>query len=212
MDNGSGKQQNKNWFGQNWIALIALLISIFSVFYTHLNYGLQTKLSHLQIKPMIKTYFDLPVDKNPIFVVANEGSVPAVSLSCGYYVFTFNKNQKKVVVAGKAGRVFSPGVIYKELFNPTDYESMELVGVSSAENTLVIYQFDLIYFRKQDMDEYSRREYYFVDNGRLLSHSEYRLDPLYRDVMYQISQTIIPDSQWDSGALRQYLENQSEFK
>jgi len=211
MGNEEDKQSG-GWFSQNWMALVALIISIGALAYTHLTYDLQAKLSHLHIEPIIKTSFDLPPYKSPVFVVFNEGNIPAVSVSCGYSVFTFNKSQKKIETAAKAGRVFSPGVIYKESLKSTEYASMDLLGVQPAKNTLVVYQFDLVYFREQDMKQFTRKEYYFVDNGRVLSLSDFRSNPLYRDVMYQISQTVVPDSNWMPGTLKAYLDNQKNFQ
>ena len=207
MGNDENKK-NRCWFIQNWIALAALIISIIALVHTHLAYDLQTQLSHLHMEPIIKTSFDLPSNKNPVFVVFNEGNVPAVSVSCGYCVFTFNKGQKKIETAAKGGRVFSPGVIYKESLKSTEYASMDLLGVQPVKNILVIYQFDLVYFREQDMKQFLRKEYYFVDNGQVIVQSKFRHNPLYRDVMYQISQTVIPDPSWAPGMLKTYLDNQ----
>lgn len=149
-----------SWLRKNCISLLALIISIAALSYTHKQSSLASKQAHLHIEPVIKTYFDLPKEKNPVFVIANEGDIQVVSVSVGNRVFVFDKNIGKITSAAEAGRLFSPGAIFRENLKPTEYEDLELLKVSSKENLIVVYEFFIKYFRENDMKEFERTGYF----------------------------------------------------
>ncbi len=198
-----------NWLIKNGISLLALIISIFALYYTHKQNSLASKLAHLHIEPVINTYFDLPKEKNPIFVIANEGDIPAVSVSVGNRVFIFDKNTEKILSAAEVGRIFSSGAIFRESLKPSEYENMELLKVSPQERLIVVYEFFIKYFREKDMKEFERTEYFFIDGFTIVPHSEFLKNRFYRPLMSEITTFKMPSQEQIPGTLRQYLDSTS---
>lgn len=195
------------WLKKNWISLLALIISVVALFYTHKQSSLASKLAHLHIEPVMKTYFDLPKEKNPFFVIANEGDIPVVSISVGNRVFVFDKNIGKIASAAEAGRIFSPGAIFRENLKPTEYEDLELIKVSPQEHLIVVYEFIIKYFRENDMKEFERTEYFFIDGFNVVSHAEFFKNRFYRTLMAEINNFKMPAQEGIPGTLRQYLDS-----
>jgi len=197
------------WLSRNWISILALIISMAALLYTHKQSSLASKQAHLHIEPVIKTYFDLPKEKNPVFVIANEGNIPVVSLSVGYRDFVFDKNIEKIVSATKAVHIFSPGAIFREKLKPTEYERMELLKVSPQDRLIVVYEFFIKYFREKDMKKFERNEYCFVDGFNVVSHVDFLKNRFYRTLMSEINNFTMPAYERIPGTLRQYLDSTS---
>lgn len=206
---GKISKQLVNWLRKNWISLLALIISMAALLYTHKQSSLASKQAHLHIEPVIKTYFDLPKEKNPVFVIANEGDIQVVSVSVGNRVFVFDKNIGKIAYAAEAGRLFSPGAIFRENLKPTEHEYLELLKVSSKENLIVVYEFFIKYFRENDMKEFERTEYFFIDGFNIVSHADFLKNRFYRTLMAEITNFTMPAQERIPGTLRQYLDSTS---
>jgi hypothetical protein len=194
------------WFRENWIALLALILSIPAIIFTYCQYRLSRSLAHLHIEPTIKTYFDAPAEKNPIFALSNEGNVPAASVSVVVRLYVYNKNKKAIVSTASMGEIFSPGAIYREELKPTEHVSLELIGVKPKSNLIVAYQFSIRYFRKSNMREFSRVEYSFVDAGVPVAHADFLSSEHYRHLMSEIPSVEVPLPKWDRGSLREYFD------
>ncbi len=199
-----------DWLFKNWIALAALILSTIALVCTHSQYKMSRRLAHLHLDPIIKTYFDAPAEKNPVFVLSNEGDNPAVSVSAVVRLYVYNKNQKKVVSTASMGRIFSSGALYREELKPTEHESLELIKVNPKPNLIVLYQFSIKYLRKTDMREFAHVEYFFVDAGVPMVHANFRSSEHYRQLMSEIRRVQIPDREWDRGSLRKYLDSTEE--
>lgn len=178
-----------------------------ALFYTHKQSSLSSKQAYLHIEPVMKTYFDLPKEKNPVFVVANEGDIPVVSTTVGNRVFLFDKNIGKIAHAAEAGRIFSPGVIFRENLKPTEHEDLELLKVSPQEHLIVVYEFTIKYFRENDMKEFERTEYFFIDGLNVVSHVDFLKNKFYRTLMAEINNFKMPAQKRIPGILKQYLDS-----
>ncbi len=200
------------WLQENWIGLLALGVSVVALLYTYKQSTLSSKQAQQHIEPVIKTYFDLPKEKNPIYVIANEGDIPVVSASVGNRVFVFDRNIKKIASAAEAGRIFSPGAIYREILKPAEHEDLELLKVGLQERLIVVYEFKIKYFREKDMKEFERTEYYFIDGAKLTPHSDFIKSQFYRPLMAQIESFRMPEQDRIPGTLRDYLEATSGKK
>ena len=55
--------------------------------------------------------------------------------------------------------------------------------VGPVEDVVAVYVFDIKYFRESDMKEFTQKNIYFVDSGKVYSHNQYRNQPDYRTVM-----------------------------
>ncbi len=194
------------WLKKNWISLLALIISVVALFYTHKQSSLASKQAYLHIEPVMKTYFDLPKEKNPVFVIANEGDIPVVSVSVGNRVFVFNKNISKIAAAAEFGRIFSPGAIFCEYLKPSEYRDLELIKVKPQEHLIVAYEFHIKYFRETDMREFDRTEYHFIDGHNLVKHADFLQNKFYRILMSEITNFRMPEQERIPGTLRQYLD------
>lgn len=76
-----------------WVAIAALAVSVVSLIYTHSQAELSRRQAQLHLEPELKTYFDAPAEKNPVFVVANEGDIPAASVSATVNLYVYDKRE-----------------------------------------------------------------------------------------------------------------------
>jgi hypothetical protein len=177
----------KDWLRKNWVSLIAIMISLISLWYTHKQSLLAFRLAHLHIEPEIKTQFDLKKNEhNPTLVIANVGNIPVVSVSVNYQVFILNKETKNIESASCGKGMWAPGILYSEHLKPSEHPELQLIGIESP-NRLIAYEFNLKYFRESDMREYNRKDYYFIDNNIVLNRDQFKKYTLYRDVMSNIA-------------------------
>ena len=193
------------------ISIVGVIIAIWSLAYTRKQVSLASQQAQLHIDPVIKIYFDFPEEKNPVFVVANEGYIEAVSVTISPRIFVFGKKEGKVLSIVGAGKTFSPAAMFCDTLRPTEYEHLELARSEPLENLIAVYQFDLKYFRKTDMHDYNHTEYYFVDAGQQLSHSGFRAHSRYHEVMAAIANPGVEmtEKPWPQGLLRRYLDAQA---
>lgn len=183
-------KQTNDWLKKNWLSLIAIIISaisLISLWYEHKQNLLAFRLAHLHIEPEIKTQFYLKKGKsNPNLAIINVGNISVVSVRFHYKAFILNKETKKIETGAEGAHSLAPGTIYSEHLKPGEQAVIQLLGIE-ATGRLVIYEFDVKYFRESDMLEYNRKDYYFIDNNIVLNHSQFRNSPLYRDVMFNIA-------------------------
>jgi hypothetical protein len=180
-------KQTKDWLKKNWLSLIAIIISVISLWYTYKQSLLTFRLAHLHIEPEIKTQFILKKgESNPTLAIINAGNIPVVSVRFHYKAFILNKETRKIETGAEGVHSLAPGTIYSEHLKPGEQAVIQLLGIE-ATGRLVVYEFDVKYFRESDMLEYNRNDYYFIDNNIVLNHSQFRNSPLYRDVMSNIS-------------------------
>ncbi len=195
-----------NWLLENWISLLALTISIGALIFTYKQSLLASKEAHQHIKPVLKTYFDKPIEKNPIFVIANEGNIPIVSVSVGNRTFAFDKKEEKIAIAAESSKVFSPGAIFRESLKPTEHEDMELLKINPRDDLITIYEFRIKYFREKDMKEYERKEYFFIDGSNTVSHTDFLNNKYYRLIMSEVINYKFPEKKKTPGSLREFIE------
>jgi tetratricopeptide (TPR) repeat protein len=173
---------------KEWIAIaisvIALSISLIAFWYP---YSLSKRLAHLHIDPEIKTLFNLNKDgNNPILTISNVGNIPAVTVSVNYQVFVLNKENGNIESASSGKGIYDPRIFFSEQIKPSEHPELRLLGYK-APNRLVVYEFNLKYFRESDMQEYSRKIYYFIDNNEVLNRDQFKKSALYPDVMADIA-------------------------
>jgi hypothetical protein len=194
------------WQRSDWFATTALAVSAVSLIYVHYQVQLSRHQAQLHLEPELKTYFDAPAEKNPVFVVANEGDIPAASVSVAVNMYVYDKNEKKVVTAASLGRIFSPGAIYRAELLPSEHESLELTGVETQPHLIVVYEFHVRYFRQTDMREFARNEYFFVEGGVPRQHADFMKNDHYLRIMAEAQRVQMPEQEWDQGALRRHID------
>jgi len=198
---------------ENWksalpiaISVLALGVSVWSVRVNVERNRIARSLAHSHIEPTVKCLFDLPEDGNPVFLVTNNGDIPAVSLAIAHNLYVFDKATLELTMSSQAGNLFTDDMIYREELKPTEYVSQELLWVGPVEELIAVYLFNLRYYRETDMQRFDRQETFFVDDGQVYSHSEFRRTTSYRPIMAEIERAQMPEIQFDPGRLKEVLE------
>jgi hypothetical protein len=195
-----------SWLGKNWIALLALIISIISAWFSCEQNSLSKRIAHLHLDPVVEPMFDLPAKGNPIFVVTNQGDIPVASLSVSHKIFTFDSVTRKIVSAIAAGSWLGKKIIFKEELKPTEFVSSELIDISGPINDVSVYLFNLKYYRFEDMEPYENEIIYFVRGRQVFDHRHFRKDPLYPDIIDKIGEFAFPDNPYDSGKFKEVIQ------
>ena len=187
------------------MSVIALVISFAAAFYTHKYVKLYENSFYHHIEPAIKCIFDFPKNSNPIFVVTNDGDIPVHSLSVMYSIYTFNKKTEEINGI-KAGYKLSDRMIYRESLCPTEQERLELLDVSSVGPFIVIYMVELKYYAWKDMQKQSKRELFFIDEGKVYKHFDFKDNVNYKKIMQQIEMFEWPKTEYAPGTLKKMIE------
>ncbi len=102
--------------------------------------------------------------------------------------------------------MFTDKMIHKKSLEPTEYVQQELVRVDPVDRVIAVYEFLIRFYRATDMKETSRRELFFVDEGKAYSHAEYVDAEDYLKIMRRIESVVIPEITYDPGKLKTVLE------
>jgi len=195
-----------DWIKKNWMSVIALVISLVAAFYTHKHVKLYESSFYHHIEPAIKCMFDFPEDSNPLFVVTNDGDIDVHSLSVMHSIYTFNKNKEELKIGIKAGRELSDRMIYREILRPTERVSQELIRVNYVDPFMAVYMFEVKYYVWKDMQKQSKRELFFIDEGKVYKHFDFKDDVNYKKIMQQIEMLELPKPEYPPGTLKKMIE------
>lgn len=201
-----------NWLANNWMSLLALIIAIVAAYFAFDQNKIAKKLSHLHIIPEVKSMFIFPLKGNPIYSIINTGDIPIVSLSVEHSMYVFDKKVLKITTASKMGYMFGDRMIFTEELYPTQIKKQELMGVNPVQDRVIVYKFDLKYYRSTDMTVYKKQEIFFVDDGVVIKHSDYRKNTNYFTIMTGIENTTFPSNQYDPDKLKNIIENLDKDK
>lgn len=199
-----------NYLSSNWISVIALLISSFAAFFSYDQNIIAKRLSLQHIVPSIKSQFDFPEKGVPVYAISNNGDIPVVSLRINHNMHVFDKTINKIKFSALNSNLFGDYWVYIKEFEPTKYEYYKLLRLNPANrnkgNYIYVYQFDLKYYRATDMQEYTKEQIYFVDNGIAFNHMQFIQNENYKKVMYAIDNFKAPETKSEPGNLKEFLE------
>jgi len=212
METKASKNKKMSWFGRHWLDLIALFISMVALWFSYRQNHITRRLAHLHLDPSVKAMFDLPKEGNPVFVITNDGDTAIVSLSVFHNVYLFDAKKQQIVSAAKTGKWLGDRMIYREELKPSEYEQTELLGVNAPDTQVSIYEFNIRYYRPEDMKLYTKRELYFIMDRRAFAHVDFRTNPYYSHIMDSIDRFDFPQTQYDPGKLKTILESWDKSK
>ena len=194
------------WLKKKWMALLALCVSLLSLFLSLVRFIDSRQLAHLHMEPTIKCMFDFPDTGNPVFLVTNTGDIPVVSLSVAHNLYVFDRTTLELMTVAYSGNLFSDDMIYQEELKPTEYVNQDLVRFDPVDDIIAVYSFNLRYYRELDMHRFDREEIFYVDGGQVYDQLEFMQTSSYRLIMEQIEQFQMPSLQYDPGSLQEFLE------
>ena len=195
-----------SWVCSNWLELVAIIIASFAAYFAYIQNKTTKRLSHLHINPSIKCMLDFPEKENPILFLSNDGDIPVVSLSIKHEMYIYNKNKETLISAIQMGYLFSDKVVFKKLLDPSEHINQELVRCDPVEGKVLIYKFILKYYRESDMQEYSSVELFFIDDGKIYNHKDYKNNDNYQRVMISIDSYKFPERNIAPGKLKTVLD------
>ena len=197
------------WIKENWIALLALIMSATSLIIAVQLALVSRRQAGLHIVPVIVTRFDDPREGNPVVAISNEGDLPVAALSANIRIFVYNKKTKKVVSHATQGQTFSHGAMFRAELNPTEYVSQELIGVEPRADQIILYEISVHYLRPSDMMVFDRRELFFVEDSGVRGYDEFRSSEHYSSIMSEAASVEMPEpKKWDPGLLKRLLDAQ----
>jgi len=185
-------------FAKKWSVLFSLVFSITALIFSVLSFwnartqiANTRKTSHVDVSPNLSCAIAFPLtftgtnrpaaSANPTVKILNRGPIKVVSLSVIHEIFTFSSNGALQTWIGERDPNHEFLFFEKELL-PSKLVEASLVGSSIP----AVYVFHLSYFREEDMQQFTRNEFFFVQNGQVTEHKEFRNHLLYRKIMHQI--------------------------
>lgn len=168
---------------ERYISLAALVISVFSCWFTYQQCSLARHQARMHLEPEIASYIDFPDKEGLSLLIANKGNIPAVSLGVEDKIFVFNKTSRKVEIGMRSLSLVGPASTFVEALKPSDRKMIRLPIIENVENKIVIYEIFMRYFRESDMKEFYKTEYYFYEDGQRHTHEKFRKHRFYKDIM-----------------------------
>lgn len=134
--------------------------------------------------------------ESPLIVVKNNGPISIVSLGIKHRFFSFNKAKNKIEssiqMTDSVNDIGGEYMIFKKILNPKEYVFQTLVNSNheydSYNNSylILIYLFNIDYYRESDMKNYSMDVIYFVDNGRVYKKDDFINNRYYQTIVKDI--------------------------
>jgi len=184
------------------IAVISAITATASALFAYHQTTILRKQLHLHIQPEIS--IGLNLYKNgylqPVVTIRNLSPINIVSLGADYQFLNFSKSKRKFVWQGSSlttEQLFQRYPLYEKKLEPNDFVSAELGDVIAAERekhtgNIFIFVIFGVYYRESDMQKFSRKEAFFCEDGRILTHSEFLSNPNYEDMLMTIGKTEPP--------------------
>jgi len=172
-----------SFFKKNCISLAALIISIFSCLFTYQQCSLARNQARLHLKPEITSYVDFPDSEGLSLLIANRGNIPAVSLGVEDKMFIFEKGSRTITIGMRSQPLLGPASVFMESLKPNDRKRIMLPIIENPGNKIVVYEISMRYFRESDMEEFSKTDYYFYEDGQRYTHEQFRNNRFYGDIM-----------------------------
>ncbi len=156
----------------------------------------QRELNHLHITPEIVCGFEYPiviiknepkVDKQfPVLKIQNDGPIDVASLSVDVRYYLYNKKKEEFEVKGQSGTTPSDHFIFKKTFVPGDVIEKRDLGIA-GKGGIVVHEFNLNYYRPNDMKKISQQELFFIDDQNIFTHKNFISNPYYQDIIKEIA-------------------------
>jgi hypothetical protein len=188
----------------NWtlgISIVALLISGISLYYSYEQIKILKETNYLQIEPDISCYLDYPKNENPTVVIKNNAPVKIVSIGVKHKLFEYNKNNDKISLAASMGNIVDDFggdyMLFKPELGPKEFIMSQLAKISWDGNQsqfVIIYLFEIDYFRESDMKYFNKKEIFFIDGGKVYRHQIFVNNPNYRKIMAKINSYSFPEA------------------
>jgi len=179
---------------EKWVPII---ISTIALLISCISYSNVRKLNYQHIKPGISCKLNYPLKDNPTIIIKNESPIKIVSLGIKHRLFTFDKRTNEVGIGVLAGDALGgENMIFQEELGPSAFTYQQLIKISEnghhPTGKIIIYLFNMRYYRPTDMKQYDDREIYFVDEGTVYTHKEFMDNPYYKDIISQIQACSFP--------------------
>lgn len=149
--------------------------------------------SHKNAKPDILCLMEYPIEKdeknnytrnkrNPDIVVSNNGPIKAVSVSCDIKIYRYDLSKSEITGFVDEGfKSFDHAFSVQELkpFEELRHSTIGLTG----KDVLAIYVLNVDYHRESDMKPFTLKEYFFIENQKIISHNDFKKDERYNRII-----------------------------
>jgi hypothetical protein len=167
-------------------AILAVFISGLSAYFAYRANQISSKLSTQHIDPEIKIFLQ-KINVKPIeYVISNTGDIPIVSISILRSEYRYEKDIDAVTLKGSSGKIYYP---YSNFFKKLDVNEHQLIEVGQYignQSNVLIQKINIKYYRENDMKLYNNSELFFIENGHIYNHKEYKKRSNYQTIMKSI--------------------------
>jgi len=171
-----------------WAFLISAVAFGFSL-YTFFE---QRKLNHLHITPTLSCKFEYPIkiingkliiDKSfPEIIITNTSPISISSFSVDIKYYIYDKAKSKIIIYGESGYNSHEHFIFKKTFDPGDHINKRDMAIE-AQDGITIHEFNLTYYRPNDMKKFIQKELFFIEKGNIFSHKGFLNNSSYADII-----------------------------
>ena len=159
------------------LSTVAIVISGISALFSYQQFSLASKIAHLHIDPTMKysmSYYDNSIKKrDPKLFITNVSSLPVSSLSFYPKIFMYNHKTNIITSTIELENAFLDSFGMIEELPPGKTVVFPHLPTMDLNKDISVYLFEVKYYRKSDMKEYTDLEYFFVDDNTLYSRAEY---------------------------------------
>ena len=196
--NENGHETKRGW-ASIVISFFALLISALSAYYAYDQSQTAKRLSFQHINPKIKIDLEYPTKvknsklevnyNNPEYIITNTGPISITSLTLDYRCFLYNKPLDKITSVIYMSGPHYEHILFKKKLEPSDSVKEQLPGFQEhVPNTYIgAFVFNAKYYRSSDLEEYDRREIFFIQDNQIHRHADFISSPYYGAIMKAIS-------------------------
>jgi hypothetical protein len=162
------------------------------------------------VDPTITCVVNYDSHSEPTLVLINDGPIKVLYLTIDLIRAVYI-NELKMIFFSEPVPVLSGHFIQKAEFNPfeTEYEEigrMEYLYENQKYPKIDVFVLFLSYYREKDMKLYNNKIVYFIDENKVYTENEYKIEPHYKDILPHISK-LETNNYWHNEERRQFLKH-----
>ena len=152
------------------------------------NNDLQEHIAQRHLVPEIEFLFDYPTKESnkSTYVIVNRGDIAAASLSiqfdCSYI---FDKSSRSPAFLSMTEKIFKIPALFVDKLEPGKMISDGFVTYKPIENNVLVYFFNIRYYRSTDWEPFNKEFKYYVDDGIVIDEDTLSKRPYYQDIQKQ---------------------------
>lgn len=121
--------------------------------------------------------------RNPDVIISNRGPTKAVSVACNLNIYIYDSIKDAITKYANQRFKNLDYAFFSHEIKPFEELRHSTIGIG-GNNLLSIYVLEIVYHREPDMKAFNKKEYFFIENNKIISNNVFKKDKRYGKLMH----------------------------